>query len=166
VRAKIFGEARIRSLDGDCSTLWHRVAGVDCQIHQDVARVVRVCFYGSDVGATWISIAMRSPASGRSISSTLPIRVFRLITLGLSTWRRLNAARSWRVSEVARSAARKICSMQRLSADRRNAVHENLAVTGDDGQQVVECRGRCRRRAYDGFHLLGLAKLIFKRLRP
>ena len=49
---------------------------------------------------------------------------------------------------------------RRIGAD---ALQQKLAVAGDHHQQIVEVVGNAAGQAADGFHLLGLAKLLFQR---
>ena len=86
------------------------------------------------------------------------------MTRGWSTCMRLKA-RSWRVSEAARSAARSMSSTLRAAgvALRKN-IEQKLGVAFDDHQKIVEVVRDAAGKAADGFHFLRLAELIFEEL--
>ena len=64
---------------------------------------------------------------------------------------------------MARSAARSICSILRAAASLgRQDVHQEFGVALDDHEEIVEVVGDATGEAPDGFHFLGLAKLLFE----
>ncbi len=83
--------------------------------------------------------------------------------MGVSICLRLKA-NSWRVSEVARLAALAIsCAGPAHHGIRADPVQQELAVAGDHHEQIVEVVRDAAGQASDGFHLLGLAKLLLQR---
>ena len=88
--------------------------------------------------------------------------LLRSSTLGCSTWRRLKA-RSCLVSAAARSPAFMICSTGvAVGIVGAQAVQDQLAVAGDDGQQIIEIVRHAAGQHADRFHLLRLPQLIFQ----
>ena len=104
---------------------------------------------------------MSSPISRRSIGASPRATSERSSTTGSSRWRRENAS-SWRVSSVARTAARSIASSSEAPLPVADQRPGELAVAGDDRQQVVEVVRDPARELADGLHLLRLAQLLLE----
>ena len=106
--------------------------------------------------------SMSSPIRRVSIFRFSVTTAFRSRTLGASICLRLKAS-SWRVSEVARSAALAIsCAGPRDSGSLADALQQELAVAGDHHEQIVEVVGDAAGEPADGFHLLRLAELLLQ----
>ena len=106
--------------------------------------------------------SMSSPISRVSIFTFSVTTLFRSTILGASICLRLKAS-SWRVREVARCGG--IGDLLRVSAHGglvADTSQQELGVSRDHHEQVVEVVGDAAGEPADGFHLLGLAKLLLQ----
>ena len=107
--------------------------------------------------------SMSSPISRVSILKFSVTTAFRSRTLGVSICLRLKAS-NWRVSAVARfgGVGDFLCGATygRIGAD---ALQQELAVAGDDHQQIIEVVRNAAGEAADSFHFLGLTELLLER---
>ena len=114
-------------------------------------------------GLATITRSMSSPIMRVSIFRFSVATSFRLTMRGASICLRLKA-RSWRVSDEARSAALAIsCAGPRRCGSAPEAFEQELRVAGDHHQQVVEVMRNAAGQAAHRFHLLRLAQLLLER---
>ena len=107
-------------------------------------------------------MTMSSPITRRSIGSTLLSAMFRSMTFGCSTWRRLNASICLREVGGAHRGARDLFGVGAALVLRIERVQHDLGVADDRRQQVVEIVRDAAGQAADRFHLLRVAQLFFE----
>ena len=88
--------------------------------------------------------------------------LFRSVTLGWAIWPLLNVS-SWRVRAAARSPAYRISSAKRRRGTGSGYLRaQQVAVSSDDGQEIVEIARHAAGQAAHGVHFARVAQLFLE----
>src|SRR5437899_5306690 len=152
----------VLSFDSELTAERHGVAGVDCEIEEDLLELARIGFDAAEGIAEAQAEFDVFPNQAAKKLAHVRDEFVEIEDFGLKD---LHAAESEHLAGKGSGAVGSFANLLRAAVEgilRLHAVKEQVAVAADHGEKIVEVVGDAASHAAESFHFLGLAELAFE----
>ena len=161
-----FGKLFVGCFDQEFPAVWHGVAGIDRQVHEHLLDLSWIGLDPAQPGAQYhgqFNILSNQPAQHLFHVGDHHIQIQDL------RLKHLAAAEGQQLLRQGGGAVPGLANLLHRGAHRRvfrEPAEHDLAVTGNDRDQIIEVMRNPAGQPADGLHLLGLGKLLLQQLTP